>query len=118
MATRIEVLELMDNHRIRVAWYYPVPPQQQLPRAADPARQPAGTRLAAVERTALKEGKLIEAVKVVAFAATAKPPEIARRLEDRWAELQAEALAEYRRLYGLGQLVEHAAWDGSGWSKP
>ena len=118
MATRIEVLKLMDNHRIRVAWYYEIEKKQQLPGAVDASREPAGTRLSAQERQALKDGKLFELVKVLSVSGSAKDTKMAQRLEVQWAELQGEALAEYRRLYGLGQLTEHAAWDGSGWSKP
>lgn len=110
MAVRIEVLA-SDRNSASVAFYYAVPVGSRLPGAMDATRTAAGSRLSAQELQDLKDGALYEITR--SFSVSGMTPAQARtRLQNVWAELESDALAEYTARYRFA----HAAWDGTTWS--
>ena len=110
MTTRIEILGL-SAEKARVALYYPTP---LLPGSADPARTPSGKALAPEELEALREGTLIEVVKLLKIEGRTKA-EVLRVIEEAWAAHRPAAKARHEKRHEHAELVG-TAWDGARWA--
>jgi len=95
---KIEVIS-ESSSETTAAFYYPVPPGQQLPGAVDQSRTPAGNALTAQELQDLKDGKIYEILWTTGTTGLDVP---ARRskLVNEWAQAQAGAIVEYKNRYG------------------
>lgn len=110
MAVRIEILATTVESA-SIALYYPIAAGSRLTAANDQSRVAAGTRLSTQELQDLKDGALFEVRRDFSIRGMTAAQARAR-LQNMWAELQDEALAEYTARYRFA----HAAWDGSAWS--
>ena len=88
------------------AFYYPVPPGQQLPQAIDQSRTPAGNALSPTEVQELKDGEIVEFLWVSGTGGL-DVPQRQSQLVNEWAQNQAPAISKYKTDYeAVGQYYD------------
>lgn len=111
MAIQIEILSLTPD-QATLALYYVV--NNPIILAADPLREPTGSRLSGTEVTSLKNGTLIEVLKTMSIKGMTKT-EARVRIEASWVEREAEAQRGYQVSFRDADLIGKA-FDGTSWS--
>lgn len=102
---KIEILSESANNT-SAAFYYPVPPGQQLPAAIDQSREPSGSALSAEEVQDLKDGKIVEYL-WLSDTGGLDVPQRQSRLVNEWGQNQADAISRYKTDYeAVGQYYD------------
>lgn len=114
MATLIEIISVRDS-KLTAAFYVDIPVGDQLAKAKDAGRDPAGSKLTTEEVAALRDGSLQEIVKTFDIGSAQTLSDIQSTLEAAHASLVEVAKAKYKESHRLKGFVGNYFRDNT-WS--